>query len=925
MTISQIESNIKNLIKSFSKERFIYDFLLSYGLPKSSITRLQKGSLNLSQNKNELIWKKKLFFRIVNNNDLHLSITEMLQASKYNERFIIATDYSTILAIDTKTSDRLDIEFNDLLKHYDFFLPWAGIEKSFHQDENPADVKAAVKMAKLFDDIRKDNPNNSPDFLHNLNVFLSRLLFCFFAEDTNIFEEGQFTNSIDSHTLEDGSDLNNYFDRLFEVFNTPEDKRKSLPEFLNNFPYVNGGLFRDKIVSPKFTKSSRRAILDSGDQDWSAINPDIFGSMFQAAVSEEQRTNLGQHYTSVPNIMKVIKPLFLDDLYETFKKNENNPQKLNDLLKRLGKIKIFDPACGSGNFLIIAYKELRRLEIKIIQQLLLLQKQVGSFDPKREQLSFIPKSQMSLASSFQVDLFSRIQLNNFYGIEIDDFAHEITKLSLWLAEHQMNTEFLAVFGKTNPTLPLKEAGNIVCANACRIDWEKVCCKEKADEIFVLGNPPYLGARVQETHHKADMAFVFKSFKKYGDLDYIACWFYKGAYYIANSNAKLAFVSTNSICQGIQVGLLWPSIFEMDIEIYFAHTSFKWSNNAKYNAGVTVVIVGLSNQSNDSKTIHSDILVRKVNRINVYLISGNNSIIHRRSNPLSDFPEMSFGSMPNEGGNLIFNSQSELKTFLSEDPKVTKFIKEMYGGEDFIYGCKRYCLWIDEKNENEAKKFSIINERIKKVRNYRLESKRNATRKLAEIPYRFGENRYKEEDLIIIPATSSENREFIPIGFLKKGTVVNNAAQVIYNPQPWLLAVLTSKLHMIWLITVGGKLEERVRYSKDIVYNTFPFPQISDQRKQELTQTTFRILEEREKHPAKTLAELYNPDKMPEGLKEAHRLNDLAVERCYRSKPFDSDEERLEYLFRLYEQMIEEENERDTLFAKEKKPRKRKKK
>ncbi|MFA7421847.1 MAG: DNA methyltransferase [Melioribacteraceae bacterium] len=923
MTISQIESNIQNLIKSFSKETFIYNFLLSFGLPKSSITRLQKGSLNLSKNKNEIIWKKKLFFKAVADGDLHLAITEMVETSNHNERFIIVTDYSTLLAVDTKANERLDIVLKDLTKHYDFFLPLAGMEKTNHQDENPADVKAAEKMAKLFDEIRKDNPSNSLDFLHSLNVFLSRLLFCFFADDTNIFAKGQFSNTLDSHTHADGSDLNEYFDKLFEVLNTPKSKRKSLPEYLNAFPYVNGGLFRDPIVSPKFTQSSRRALLNSGDQIWSAINPDIFGSMFQAVVSEDQRGNLGQHYTSVPNIMKVIKPLFLDELYENFEKNKNNPQRLIDLLNRLGKIKIFDPACGSGNFLIIAYKELRKLEIKIIHQLLTLQKRASSFEPTEEQISFLPKSQLSLAASFQIDLFSRIQLNQFYGIEIDDFAHEIAKLSLWLAEHQMNIMFLNEFGRTNPTLPLKEAGKIVCANATRIDWAKICPKENDHEIYVLGNPPYRGARIQQARHKADMDFVLNSFENYRDLDYIACWFYKGASYINGSNSKLCFVSTSSICQGLQVSLLWPQIFSIGIEINFAHTSFKWTNNAKYNAGVSVVIVGLSNYSKYSKTIFSESLSRKVDFINAYLSTGSNTIIYRRSNSLSNFPEMSFGNMPNDGGGLIL-SENEKEQLLTQNPNSAKYIKILLGSQEYIRGQLRYCLWINDIDKSEAKKIPFIFNRIKLTREHRIKSKDEGTNELAKRPHQFRDIKAPINNQIIIPSVSSERREYIPTGYVYTDTVISNSAQVIYDPEPWVLGVITSKIHMVWLKTVGGKLEERIRYSKDIVYNNFPFPQITDQRKQELTQTTFRILEEREKHSDKTLAELYDPDKMPKGLREAHHLNDLAVERCYRSKPFESDEERLEYLFQLYEQMIAEEQDRDTLFAKEKRITKKKK-
>jgi type I restriction-modification system DNA methylase subunit len=434
------------------------------------------------------------------------------------------------LAVDTKTDDKLDCDLTDLPKHYDFFLPWAGMEKAQHANENPADVKAAEKMAKLFDVIKKDNPDDTPEFIHGLNVFLSRLLFCFFAEDTHIFEDCLFSNVLDSHTQTDGSDLNQFFNRFYTVLNTPENQRKNLPDYLTVFPYVNGGLFRDNIPSPNFSRSSRMAILASGDQDWAAINPDIFGSMFQAVISVDQRGSLGQHYTSVPNIMKVIEPLFLNELYEKFDAStssatKGNQKKLNALLNRIHNLKIFDPACGSGNFLIIAYKELRILEMKI----------------------FKAGNMMAL---------SGIQLSQFYGIEIDDFAGEIAKLALWLAEHQMNVEFFKEFGRTNPTLPLKEAGKIVQGNATRLDWEEVCPKINANaepaEVYILGNPPYLGYARQNTEQKKDMASVFNSVKDYKKLDYITCWFYKGAEYIKNTISKYAFVTTNYNKLGEQV-------------------------------------------------------------------------------------------------------------------------------------------------------------------------------------------------------------------------------------------------------------------------------------------------------------------------------------------------------------------------------------
>lgn len=911
MNIAQIEINLQKLLATYNKQSFIYELLLAYGLPKSSITRLQKGNLNLSKLEGEISWKKKLFFKEEYKKDLHLTISEIREEIKHKERFVIVTDYKTLLAIDTKTEDKLDCEIKDLPKHYDFFLPWSGMEKAQHVNENPADVKAAEKMAKLFDVIKKDNPDDSPEFIHGLNVFLSRLLFCFFAEDTHIFDDNQFTNSIDSHTQQDGSDLDTYLDKLFLVLNTPENERESLPEYLKSFPFVNGGLFEKEYKTPKFSSSSRAAILNSGDQDWSAINPDIFGSMFQAVIGADQRGSLGQHYTSVPNIMKVIEPLFLNDLYEELEKATSTStvtdkqKKLKALLNRIYNIKIFDPACGSGNFLIIAYKELRNIEMKTLKELQALKGTLGSG-------SF----------AFGDDFLSHIHLSQFYGIEIDDFAGEIAKLALWLAEHQMNVEFFKEFGRTNPTLPLKEAGKIVQGNACRLNWEDVCPKNDDDEIYIFGNPPYLGARIQDSLQKEDMDFVFKSItKKYRDLDYIAIWFLKAAIYIKGFNSKCAFVSTNSICQGLQVSLLWPYIFDMSIEINFAHTSFKWTNNAKKNAGVTVAIIGLANISKSVKIIFSNGIEKRVSGINAYLSDGGKTILQRRSKPLSDFKEMNFGNMPADGGYLIL-SEREKAELLEQDLQTEEYLKKLLGAQEFIRGQVRYCLWIDDDKKDDALKIPLIAERISNVKKVREASARP---KLALTPHLFAQiTAPPHVSQIIMPSVSSERREYIPSGFVGTDTVISNLALAIVDAEPWLFGVLNSKMHMVWLRTVGGKLEERVRYSKDVVYNTFPFPPISTQRKNEITQAVFRILEEREKHSDKTLAQLYDPDRMPQGLREAHRQNDEIIEKCYRSTPFSSDEERLEYLFKLYEKMIAEEKEQGTLFAKEKKTRKKRK-
>jgi hypothetical protein len=907
MNIAQIENNLQQLIKSFKKETFIYDLLLAYDTPKSTITRLQKGGLNLSNVEGEISWKKKLFFKSTFNENpqtLLDIVKKNDKGKKHNPRFLIVTDYETLLAFDTKTKDTLDILILDITKHFDFFLPWAGMEKAQHQVENPADVKAAERMAKLYDEIKKDNPTKTPEQVHNLNVFLSRILFCFFAEDTEIFKKGQFTTDISSHTQQDGSDLDSYLDKLFVVMNTVYPNRKNLPAYLDAFPYVNGGLFSKPHTAPIFTRRSRQVVIESGELDWSEINPDIFGSMIQAVISPEHRGGLGMHYTSVPNIMKVIEPLFLTELYEEFEAFKYEPRRLNKLLERIGKIKFFDPACGSGNFLIIAYKELRILEIKILQQLQYLQKAVLGFEPK--QLELIPKPQLRLASQFQVQLFSRIELSNFYGIELDDFAHEVAKLSLWLAQHQMNMKFKEAFGTGNPTLPLKEGGHITHGNATRIDWEQICPKKPNDEIFLLGNPPYKGSGGQDAEQKKDMAIVFKGLDGYKNLDYIAAWFYKGAKYIQNVNAKYSFVSTNSICQGEQVALLWPIIFKLNLEIHFAHTSFKWKNNAKDNAGVSVVIIGIHNiWVKNQKYIFTNNRILNAFNINPYLANAKNIIVEKRATHLSKLPNMTSGIKAGDGGNLILN-ESEKNEMTHQHPEIVPLIKSYVGADDFMNGGQRFCLWITEENKDFAYAIPSLSVRFEKCKELRLKSKKSATVKKAKYPHQFDETTFIDAPSIIIPQTGSEKREYVPIDFCNSGTIISNAARAIYNPKIYLFSIISSKMHIVWVKAVAGRLKTDMQYSNTLCYNTFPFPAINQEQKQELERNVYAVLGEREKHSEKTLSQLYDPDKMPDGLREAHHQLDLAVERCYRSKPFANDEERLEYLFKLYEQMIAEE-------------------
>ena len=589
MQSQKLEEEIRKITDNLSEDDFIYEFLIAFGFTKMSIKRLREGNSNLSKKENQLIIKNKLFYEYTLNNDLYSLIDGLKNDSStytHKPRFIIVNNPKQLLAIDTKTKETLAVELNELYKHTDFFLPWTGKEKYVAQQENPADVKAAEKMAHIYDEIVKINPTLIKENPHVLNIFLTRILFCFFAEDTGIFEEDIFTKTIVNHTEDDGSDLADVLSILFKSLDKKDNEKESHPSFVQDFPYVNGKLFKDEIAIPKLNAKVRKLMIECGGQDWKEINPDIFGSMFQAVSVAEVRSGLGQHYTSVPNIMKVIEPLFLNDLREEFEKAETE-KKLRKLLDRIYNLKIFDPACGSGNFLIIAYKQLRLLEMQIIKKI-------------------------EEATGKQQLMLSQLQLNQFYGIEIDDFACEIARLSLWLAEHQMNRKFRDLFGNCKPTLPLSQSGNIVCANATRLDWEEVCPKgtkglthKKMEqmtlleleqyrqmelqgteyEVYILGNPPYLGSAKQNEIQKQDLELNFSKYTNYKNLDYIACWFIKGARYIKDANAKLGFVSTNSICQGEQVEMLWPHIFELNIEHYFAYNSFKWTNNAKNNAGV----------------------------------------------------------------------------------------------------------------------------------------------------------------------------------------------------------------------------------------------------------------------------------------------------------------------------------------------------
>ena len=898
MKSTEIKNNVQNLIDNFSKEEFVFDLLVAYGISKTSVTRLKKGDYNLSKVDGELLYKKKIFYKVEASDKLLSSIEDVSKEEKIlkqQPRFAILTDYKQLVAKDLKLGKNLDIQLQELPNYFDFFLPLAGSEVYNASNNNEADRNASYKMASLYDLLIDENPKiyNSKESIHNLNIFLSRLLFCFFAEDTEIFEQDSiFTNTLAQHTAENGKDTHTFLDSLFDRLNT--ESSKGYPDFLAKFPYVNGGLFGQKINSPIFTAKARKTLLELGELNWKDINPDIFGSMIQAVVIPEYRSDLGMHYTSVENIQKLIKPLFLDELYEAYENATTVPQ-LRTLIKRISKIKFFDPACGSGNFLIITYKEIRFLEILILEKI------------------------TDLEGNALTIKWTEIQLTQFYGIEIDDFAHEMAILSLWLAEHQMNKVFedrLLDYGKSKPILPLKEAGQIQQGNATRVDWNVVCPITDKDEVYIIGNPPYLGSFLQSKAQKEDLAYVCQGFKSYKDLDYISIWFIKASRYAQGLNVKYGFVTTNSICQGEQVALLWPLVLTSENEIFFAHQSFKWTNNAKGNAGVTVAIIGIRPVSKEDKFIFNENISQNVKNINPYLTEGSSSWITKRTKPLSNIPIMNYGSKIVDKGNLIFSPEEKTK-FLSNNPKAEKLLKRLMGSAEFIKDTERWVLYIKDEDLEFAKSFSEISQRLDKVVEFRNKSSEKSTREAAETPHKYYYSVHSGAEAIIIPRTSSERRNYIPMGFLNGDIIISDAASAIFNAEPWLFAIITSRMHMVWVRAVGGRLKSDYRYSAQLCYNTFPFPDLTTKQKENLNLYVFSILDERAKHN-KTMAQLYNPTTMPKGLLQAHQELDIAIEQCYRLQPFKNDTERLEYLFKQYEEMLV----RDTLFAKVKKTKKK---
>ena len=904
LSYKEIEQRLMMLAQPIAADEVGYGLLYCFGKSDRDIARYKEGK-GVLKGFDGLLIKGLLCYQSAPTLQLTYALEALktdAQVLKAAPKIVAVSDGTTLLAYDLRERDTYENPLQRVHCDFAFFYPLMDVERVHYVEESPADVKAAEKLAKLHDELRAYNAFDSNDDLHDLNIFITRLLFCFFAEDTGIFEEHLFTSSIQQFTKEDGSDLAEYLAEAFNVMDV-ERRDSDVPRIISQFPYVNGGLFSKHIAVPRMSAKARRILLECGELDWQDINPDIFGSMIQAVVNPEERASQGMHYTSVPNIMKVINPLFMDDLREEYSAILAQQQELrqqrelgainttqyyqackpiekrcNRLLMRMSKMKFFDPACGSGNFLIITYKCLRLLEMDVLAIIRQCSQDQG--------LNFIDGS--------------CITIGQFYGIELLDFPHEVAMLSLWLAEHQMNKKMHDSFGVNTRALPLHNITQIVCGNACRIDWNRVCPHTADDEVFVFGNPPYLGSRNQTETHKNDIDYVLSKVKSHRRLDYIANWFYLGSSYIEKSNSRLAFVSTNSICQGEQL-LLWDTIL-VNNEICFAYTTFDWSNNAKKNAGVSVVIIGLRPKTKakcylytNSEKKEQDIISPRLSEESTYVS------IQKQTKSISGLPEMRRGNMPNDK-ELLRLSKHEKDELISQYPVAANYIRLQVGSEEFINSIERYCLWISDENLEEAIKIPFIKERVDAVREYRINSKDKTLHEQAKKAHQFREFYECNDWSIIIPIVSSGRREYIPMGFLPNATIVPNSAQVVYSGNTILFGVLTSKLHNLWVKSNAGRMRSDFRYSIFLCYNTFPFPKISETKKAEIEQAAEEVLITRENYPGSTLADLYDPDKMPQDLREAHARLDDIVDSCYPGYPFANDDARLECLFKLYEKM-----------------------
>lgn len=904
----EIEAAVSNLaIQPFDKEEFPFAFLRAFGNKETTIKRLRSGDSNKSD-----------LGGVLQTNNIHIVVTQPGEVTKTlvklkdssataraKARFILATDGTQFEAEDLESGETVVCNYHDFPNHFGFFLTLAGITSVKQVRDSSFDIRATSRLNRLYVELLKDNPQwGMIERRREMNHFMARLIFCFFAEDTGIFtRRGLFTETIEQMSARDASNTHEVISEIFRAMNTKTIDRleEKLPRWTDGFPYVNGGLFSGSVDVPRLSKISRSYLLHIGGLDWTKINPDIFGSMIQAVADDKERSELGMHYTSVPNILKVLNPLFLDDLREQLEIAGENPRMLLNLRKRLSKIRVFDPACGSGNFLVIAYKQMREIENTINERR-------GEYGRESE-----------------------IPLTNFRGIELRDFSAEIARLALIIAEYQCNVLYRGPTLALADFLPLSAENWITCGNALLLDWLSICpptgseVKFHADDFFhthldqaqidfeneggetyICGNPPYLGSQGQSDEQKLDLKLLFEArTNNWRSLDYVAGWFMKAADYGSQTNSSAAFVSTNSICQGQQVPILWPLIFKTGQEITFAHTSFKWANLASHNAGVTVVIVGISKKRMKTRRLFSitddgKAIVKETEHINPYLVAGPDVWVEKRSSQINGLNEMIKGNSPTDGGYLLL-SRDEVKNLDVTVEQREKLVRRFIGSAEFIRGQERYCLWIADDQLEEVVEIPSIWKRIEGVRAMRLASKKSATRSIASQSHRFGEVRQSGNEIVmIVPRHSSESRDYLPVGLAPGGTIVSDSAFSLYDAPLWNLALIASRLHLVWIATVCGKLKTDFRYSNTLGWNTFPIPNLTEKNKADLTRCAENILLAREVHFPATVAELY--ENMPPNLREAHERNDEVLERIYIGRCFRNDSERLEKLFELYNKM-----------------------
>jgi hypothetical protein len=905
-------NEIKTRALAFSKEwqnetsenaeakTFWDGFFNIYGVPRRRVATFEEPVKKLGEKFGyiDLFWKGVL---IVEHKSRGKSLDSAYsQALDYfpgiSERdlpqYVIVSDFARVRLYDLEEDTQNEFDLKDLHKNVRLFGFIAGYQTHKIQEQDPVNIKAAEQMGKLHDQMKDVGYSG-----HSLELYLVRLLFCLFAEDTGIFERQQFKDYIEERTNEDGSDLGHHLSTLFQVLNTsPEKRLKNLDEQLAAFNYINGKLFEEMLPTAGFDSAMRQALLDCCALDWSRISPAIFGSLFQSIMDKQARRNLGAHYPSEENILKLIKPLFLDGLREEFEKVKHNKNRLLEFHKKLRMLNFLDPACGCGNFLVIAYRELRLLELEVLRA------------------SKIYQSELS------IHRLINLNVDQFFGIEIEEFPAQIAQVALWLMDHQMNLLVSEEFGLYFARIPLETSAKIVCGNALTIDWEEVVPARHVS--YIMGNPPFVGAYLRNKDQNDDMAIACASLQNYGVLDYVCAWYVKAVQFIRDTDIKVAFVSTNSITQGEQVGALWQWLLDNGVKIHFAHRTFRWSNEARGKAAVFCVIIGFSLQEAKIKRLYDYVDPNAApheviaHNISPYLIDAQNVIITSRSRPVCQVPNMVKGSQPTDDGNFLFTDE-EKEIFLKNEPEVGKFILPLISAHQFLNGENRWCLWLREASPSEIRALPAVSERVNNVRAFRMDSKKAATVKLAEVPYLFAEIRQPESDYVLIPRHSSENRRFVPMAFFDKKYIVSDSCSSVPNATLFHFGVLQSTMHMAWMRQVCGKLEGRYRYSNNIVYNNFPWPENpTGKQKQAIETAAQAVLDARAQFPESTLADLYDPLTMPPVLLKAHQQLDKTVDAAYGKTNFTTEAQRVAFLFELYQKYT-------SLFAPEKPKRRAK--